>query len=170
MDTNDQGTIRQIIYKPSRLRTVNLKQHMAAASYKSYCSGLGTLSVAFGPCNCQLFSQRTSKVDSSAKTGRGKWRPRGTCTARSCQLHKEGVPNTFLECFSHNHVDEVQGFKNTLVSDETWVICIGFIKTVLGIILSKHSMFEIIFKAALSIYPWPTLGSTICDQSFHCLE
>lgn len=67
------------------------------------------------------------------------------------------MPNTFLECFSHNHVDEVQGFKNTLVSDETWVACICFIKTALGITFSKHSMFEIIFKATFSIYPWPTL-------------
>ena len=68
------------------------------------------------------------------------------------------MPNTFLECFSHNRVDEVQGFKNTLVSDETWVARICFIKkTALGITFSKHSVFEIIFKATFSIYPWPTL-------------
>lgn len=72
MDTNDQGSSRQIVYKPSGLRTVNLKQHMAVASYKSNCSGLGTLSVASGPCDCQLYSQIASKVDSSAKISRGK--------------------------------------------------------------------------------------------------
>lgn len=159
MDTNDQGSSRQIVYKPSGLRTVNLKQHMAVASYKSNCSGLGTLSVASGPCNCQLYSQIASKVDSSAKISRGKWRPRGLCTSRSCQLHEEGVPNTFLKCFSHSHVDEVQGFKNTLMSDETLFICIGFIKTVLGITFSIRSMFEI--KTTISVYPWPNLWSII---------
>lgn len=111
MDTNDQGSSRQIIYKPSRLQTVNLKQHMAAASYKSFCSGLGAPSVASGPSNCQLYSQSASKVDSSAKIGRGKGRPRGLCTAYSRQLHEEGVPNTFQQYFSHNHIDKSKDLK-----------------------------------------------------------
>lgn len=59
--------------------------------------------------------------------------------------------------FRHSNVAEVQGFKNILVSEETWVVCIGFIKTALGITFSKHIMFEIILKAISSIYPWPTL-------------
>lgn len=71
------------------------------------------------------------------------------------------MPSTFLEYFRCSNVAEVQGFKNILVSDETWVVCIGFIKTTLGIAFSKQVMFEIIFKALSSIYPWPTLLSVI---------
>lgn len=161
IDTNDWGSSRQIIYKPFRLRSVNLKQHMTAASYKSYCWGLGDLSVASAACNCQLWSQTASKVDYSTEVGRGKWSPRSPCIVLSCQLHEAEAPNTFLEYFRHNHVAEIQGFKNTLVSNETWVARIGFIKSVFRITFSEQLIFEIIFKATSSIYPWPTLWSII---------